>query len=136
MLWHLECAIHLLNIFFSIPIRWIKNNLHLHEKRSERHMFSCFWLLILPDLCLNKACRDLYHLDILQNIMLVNYVDGIVLIRPGSRRWQVIQKYSRSIRKLHAFERLGNKPHEDSRTSHNNEVRSLEDHPYYFPLIK
>jgi len=30
--------IHPLNVFFSIPLRRINNNLHLHEKRSETYV--------------------------------------------------------------------------------------------------
>lgn len=62
--------------------------------------------------------------------MLVNYMDGIMLIGLDSRRWRVFKKCFRSIKKISGFKRVG-KFYEDVGVSYISEVCSLLNYFYY-----
>lgn len=64
--------------FFFI---WITAYIHM-EQTIYNIKFCPRAKLTFPHLCQNIVQRDLDHLGVLQNFLLVHYIDGIMLIRP------------------------------------------------------
>lgn len=80
-------------------ITWCTDN-HLkvktlcHEKKVYLHSLAS-GLFNFPDLCFKTVLRELDHLDIPRNIILVQYIDDIIT-RPGKQEVEVPHKNSRA----------------------------------------
>lgn len=99
-IWHVTNDLE--NAFFSVTVNKVSRSSFAFIWWCHQYTFTVLPLgyINYPTLCHNLVCKELDHLSLPQDITLVNYINGILLIRPS--KWEVTTTLDLSERYLHA----------------------------------